>query len=113
MDILYINGLKVETSVGVHAWEHQIKQQLVLDLEIGLPAVVDDDLSKTYDYDLLSSHIREFASTQHFKLIETFAHCVADSLVSEFKMSSLKLKVVKPGALAGAREVGVVVTKSM
>ena len=35
-DIVYIQGLSVETTIGVYDWERTIKQTLVLDLEMGL-----------------------------------------------------------------------------
>ena len=50
MDRILIEGLKVDTCIGVYEWERKIKQTLVFDLELYTDiraAAADDDLSKT------------------------------------------------------------------
>ncbi|MGH8580099.1 MAG: dihydroneopterin aldolase, partial [Gammaproteobacteria bacterium] len=35
MDIVYLKDLRIKTVIGVYAWERQLKQTVVLDLEMG------------------------------------------------------------------------------
>ena len=34
MDIIYLNDLKIETVIGIYDWEREIKQTVVLDLDM-------------------------------------------------------------------------------
>ena len=34
MDMLYISGLEINTVIGIHDWEQDIEQTLVIDIEI-------------------------------------------------------------------------------
>jgi 7,8-dihydroneopterin aldolase/epimerase/oxygenase len=34
MDIVFICGLKIDTVIGIYDWERNIRQTLILDLEI-------------------------------------------------------------------------------
>ena len=43
--------------------------------------------------------------------METLAEQVANLVLTEFEVSSLKLRVGKPGALRGSRDVGVIIER--
>ena len=50
MDIVFIEGLQVQTTIGYYEWEKKIKQLLVFDLEMGTDirlAASGDELAKT------------------------------------------------------------------
>ena len=34
MDIVFIKGLKVDTVIGIYDWEREIRQEIVLDIEM-------------------------------------------------------------------------------
>nr|WP_299243109.1 dihydroneopterin aldolase [uncultured Halomonas sp.] len=110
MDLVLIEGLRIETVIGAYDWERSIRQRLVLDLEMGTDirtAAADDDLSKTLDYAAISARIDEFASASHFELVETFAERLATLLLHEFGIPWLRLTLRKPGAVSQAAAVGV------
>ncbi len=110
MDRVLIEGLNVETVIGVYDWERNIHQRLVLDLEMATdirPAAADDDLNKTLNYAAISSRIGEFAEANHFELVETFAERLVAALREEFAIPWLRLTLRKPGAVADASAVGV------
>ncbi len=60
----------------------------------------------------MNQHVQAFASAARFELVETFAEHLAASLLSEFGMPRLRLKVTKPGANPAARAVGVEIERS-
>ncbi|GLU37075.1 MULTISPECIES: dihydroneopterin aldolase [Pseudomonas] len=110
MDRVFIEGLEVDTVIGVYDWERGIRQCLRLDLDLGWdirPAAADDDIAKALDYAVLSERIGEFARDAHFQLVETFAERLAALLMGEFGIRWLRLRVTKPGAVAAAAGVGV------
>ncbi|KAF1067365.1 MAG: Dihydroneopterin aldolase [Pseudomonas citronellolis] len=110
MDRVFIEGLEVDTVIGVYDWERGIRQCLRLDLDLGWdirPAAADDDIGLALDYAVLSTRIGEFAQASHFQLVETFAERLAALLMTEFGIVWLRLRVTKPGAVAAAAGVGV------
>ncbi|MBM7062236.1 dihydroneopterin aldolase [Pseudomonas sp. UL073] len=110
MDNVFIEGLEVDTLIGAYDWERNIRQCLRLDLtfawDIRAPAA-EDDLSKALDYAKVSASIDAFAQAARFELVETFAERLAATLMSEFGITWLRLRVTKPGANPAAAGVGV------
>lgn len=114
MDIIFIHELHVETVIGVHPWERQIRQTLILDLELGAdirPAAATDQLDDTLDYQQVARRIGEFAAASDFQLVETLAERIAALLCREFAIPWLRLILRKPGALREAREAGIVIER--
>ncbi|MCD5995260.1 dihydroneopterin aldolase [Pseudomonas sp. CDFA 602] len=110
MDRVFIEGLQVDTVIGAYDWERGIRQCLRLDLSFAWdnrPAAAGDDLTKALDYASVSNRIQAFAEQAQFQLVETFAERLAEVLMSEFTIPWLRLKVIKPGAVAAAAGVGV------
>ena len=110
MDKVFIEGLEVDTVIGAYDWERDIRQCLSLDLAFAwdnrIPAE-NDDLAKALDYATVSERIQQFADVSRFQLVETFAERLAETLISEFQLQWLRIKVTKPGAVPAARGVGV------
>lgn len=114
MDKVFIKGLKVDTVIGVYDWEREIRQTLVLDMELGTdigPAAATDDLSKTLDYETISNRLKSFIAEREFQLVETLAEEVARLLMMEFSIPWLKLTLAKPGAVPDADTVGIIIER--
>lgn len=106
MDIVFIDGLEVDTVIGVYDWERDIRQCLTVDVQLGWdirPAAAHDDLNAALDYAAVSAHIQAFASESQFQLVETFAEQLAQQLMQRFQIPWLRLRVTKPGAVPAAR----------
>ncbi|MHA7880874.1 MAG: dihydroneopterin aldolase [Saccharospirillum sp.] len=109
-DRVFLQGLKVETVIGVYDWERTIRQNLWLDLVLEFdcaPAGRTDDLTLALDYDALSRHIREWAAQQTFKLIEAFAEQLCTEIYSFAGIRSIDLRINKRGAVADCDGVGI------
>ena len=114
MDIVYIEGLRVDTVIGVYDWERTIQQTVVLDLEMSTDialAARDDDLSFTLDYGAIADHVTTFVAASRFQLLESLAEAVASLVLAEFAVAAVKLKIGKPGAVANATDVGVIIKR--
>lgn len=115
MDHVFIEGLEIEALIGIYDWERRIRQPLVLDLEMTfdnrVPAA-SDDIADTLNYKAVSKRLIEYVSASDFGLVETLAERCAAIVLEEFKVDSVRLKLSKPGAVRGARAVGVSIQRT-
>jgi 7,8-dihydroneopterin aldolase/epimerase/oxygenase len=110
VDKVFIQGLNIQTTIGFFAWEKQIKQTLVIDLELAWdikPAAQNDELAKTLDYASISVDVEQFANNNPVDLLETLAERLAKFLMVSYKIPWLKLRIGKPNAVHNAVTVGV------
>ena len=115
MDKVFIEGLEIEALIGIYDWERRIRQTLVFDLEMGFdnrtPAA-SDNIEHTLNYKAVSKRLIEFVAASDFGLVETLAERCAAIVLEEFDVQWLRLKLSKPGAVRGARAVGVIIERS-
>ena len=115
-DIIFIEGLEIETIIGVYEHERDIKQKVVLDIEMTLPesdASSSDDLRHTVDYDAVSKLVTSYVIDTQYQLIESLAEQVASLVLGAFATDSLKLKLSKPGAVKNAKSVRLIILRSV
>ncbi len=114
MDIVFIRELKVDTVVGIYDWERRIRQNVVLDLDMGTDiakAAKSDRIQDTLDYKAVAKRVSQFVSAAEFQLVETLAEKVAELVMQEFKVRWVKVALHKPGAVSGSKSVGVVIER--
>ena len=114
MDVVYIEGLRIETVIGIHDWERDIRQVVVLDLEMAADTrqgAQTDAIEQALDYAAVSARLLAFVGASQFKLIETLAEEVARIVRVEFGVPWLRLKLAKPGAVHEADAVGVIIER--
>ena len=114
-DTVFIEGLTIEALIGIYDWERRIRQPLVFDVEMAFdnrkPASTDA-IEDTLDYKAVSKRLIAFVAASDFGLVETLAERCAALILDEFAVSNVKLKLSKPGAVRGARAVGVRIERS-
>lgn len=113
-DLIFLEGLEVRCLIGIFDWERKIKQKVIIDMNFPAPiarAARRDDIKQTIDYKKIAKRTLSFVSESQFYLIETLADRLARLILKEFRLSSITLKVSKPGAIRGARNVGVQITR--
>ena len=115
MDTVFIEALEIEALIGIYDWERRIRQPLLFDLEMAfdnrVPAA-SDAIADTLDYKAVSKRLIAFVSESDHGLVETLAERCAAMVLAEFKVDWLRLKLSKPGAVRGAKAVGVVIERS-
>ena len=115
MDKVFIEGLEIEALIGIYDWERRIRQPLVFDIQIAfdnrVPAA-SDAIADTLNYKAVSKRVIEYVSQSEFGLVETLAERVAAIILDEFAVQHVSLKLSKPGAVRGARAVGVMIERS-
>lgn len=113
-DRIYLHGLELSCLVGVHAHERATPRQLLLDLELACDtrsAAATDRLEHTFDYDAIAQRLRALAAIMQPALLETLAERMAELLREEFGVRWLRLRLDKPGAVPGARGIGIVIER--
>lgn len=114
MDIVFIEELSVITTIGVYDWEQTIQQKLVFDIEMAWDnrkAAISDDVSDCLSYADVSDVVIEHVQPNRFALVERVAEEVAEILLQRFNSPWVRIKVSKPGAVAQANRVGVIIER--
>jgi len=94
--------------------ERQATQTLRLDLEIGLAsdkAFRSGELRDAMDYSAVVERLRVLAADNPYPLLERFTEAVAEIVLTEFDAAWVKVRVAKPGAIPGVRELGVAIER--
>lgn len=114
MDFVFIDDLRIDTVIGIYDWERKIRQTVALDIEMAfdnrVPAA-SDDIAKTLDYKAVSKRLIAYVQAAEFGLVETLAENCARIIREEFGVAWVRLKLAKPGAVTGAKSVGVVIER--
>lgn len=114
MDIVYLHGLRLETIIGIWEWERQVKQTLVVDLDLGTDiaqAASSDAIEDTLDYKAVANRLVKLANESEFLLVEALAENISAILINEFGIEWLRIRINKQGALTGVRDVGVIIER--
>jgi 7,8-dihydroneopterin aldolase/epimerase/oxygenase len=115
MDKIYITGLSIDCVVGIWDWERQIKQTVVLDLEMAADirkSAASDHIDDTIDYKSVSKRLIAFVGESQFQLVETLTERIAEIVIKEFKVQWVRVKLNKHMALRGARDVGILIERT-
>jgi len=113
-DTIFLTDLKVETTVGIWEWERKIRQTVSIDLEMGAnirQAAASDNIEDTLNYKLVAKRVQQFVGESAFQLVETMAEKIAGIVLAEFDVPWVQVRVNKPGAIRGARDVGVLIRR--
>ncbi len=111
-DIIYIKDLRVKTIIGIFDWERKVRQEVSIDIEFPfdcVKAASTDSIDDAIDYKAITKAVIKFVEDSSFNLQESLAEGIASLIKNDFDIKSLKLRVSKPGALRGAKDVGLII----
>lgn len=114
MDIIFLHDLRVDAVIGIWGWERKVRQVISIDLEMAADirkAAATDRVEDTLNYKLVAKRLQEFVGDSGFQLVETLAERIAAIVLEEFGVPWVKVRVNKPGAIRGSRDVGVVIER--
>ena len=114
MDIIFLQDMKVETVIGIWDWERKIRQIVAIDLDMAADirkAAASDSVEDTLNYKSVAKRVQAFVSESSFKLVETLAEKIAGVVLDEFDVAWVRVRVNKPGAIRGAKGVGVLIER--
>jgi len=114
MDKIFLTELKVDTIIGIWEWERRIRQTVIIDLEMSADiakAAATDDVADTLNYKSVAKRVQNFVADSSFQLVETLAERIASIVRDEFDVAWIKVRVNKPGAIRGSRDVSVLIER--
>ncbi len=113
-DTIFLHELRVDTVVGIWDWERKIRQTVSIDLEMGTDirrAAGSDTIEDTLNYKSVAKRVQQFVGESEFQLVETMAEKIAETVLAEFDLPWIQVRVSKPGAIRGAKDVGVLIRR--
>jgi len=114
MDTIFLHELKVDAVIGIWDWERKIRQTVVIDLDMAAnirKAAETDSVEDTLNYKLVAKRVQQFVAESEFQLVETLAENIARIVIDEFGIAWVRVRVNKPGAIRGAKDVGVIIER--
>ncbi|WP_031434515.1 dihydroneopterin aldolase [Methylomarinum vadi] len=114
MDIIFLGGLEIDTVIGIYDWEREIKQTIVLDIEMAYDiskAAETDDIAHTLDYKAVTERVVEFVEQSEFFLVEKLIEEIAAMLRQEFNIPWIRIVLNKKGAITRAKDVGIIIER--
>ena len=113
-DIIYIKDLRVKTIIGIFDWEWKVKHEVSIDLEFPFDckkAAKTDSIEDTIDYKAIAKGVIKFVEDSSFQLQETLAEEIASLVKNNYGVKSIRLRISKPGAIRGSKDVGLIITR--
>lgn len=109
-DLVLIEGLRIDTVIGIHDDELHRAQPLVIDLQAGRArarACDTDRIDDTIDYARLCERLRRLMVEHRLQLLEALAERIASIAIDEFGAQWVRVRVCKPRKLPDVDSVGV------
>jgi dihydroneopterin aldolase len=105
-DRIFIHDLVLDIEIGVHHHERGAPQRVRFSVDVDLTPsahALDDDISRTFDYDTILSGIKAIVARGHINLVETLAEDVARHCLAHPRAARVVVKIEKldkePGAV--------------
>jgi dihydroneopterin aldolase len=114
MDTIFIHALKTEAIIGIFDWERQVKQTVIVDVEMKFDirkAALSDSIDDTLNYKRVAKRLLAFIEASQYHLVEKLTEEIAMLVLAEFDIASVRVALSKPGAIRSSRDVGIIVER--
>ena len=106
LDRVFIRDLVLDVEIGVYTHEKGLTQRVRFSVDVDLtPATraLEDDIDRTFDYDMIIKGIKDIIARGHINLVETLAEDVARHCLTHPRAARVTVKIEKldkePGAV--------------
>ena len=110
MDKVFIKNLRVRTIIGIRDWERKRPQDILINITVHTDtrsAAASDDIQDCVDYSVLAKEVRALVVAARSFTVEALSEEIAQFCLSKLRVQKVTVKVEKPGAVKGAKSVGV------
>jgi FolB domain-containing protein len=110
MDKIFIKDILARGIIGIHDWEREKPQDILINLVIFFTEHEDpkpDDLREYIDYSAMTKRVIQVAETAQRFTVEALAEDIARICLEEPKALKAIVRVEKPGAVRFTQSVGV------
>ncbi len=105
-DRVFMHDLVLDVEIGVYTHEKGATQRVRFSVDVDLlPAKgqLEDDIGRTFDYDMIIKDIKDIIARGHINLVETLAEEVAARCLARPRAARVAVKIEKldkePGAV--------------
>ena len=109
-----ITDLVFNTSIGIHDFEKEKKQQIKFNIEIDINPLLkaaENDLNSIINYESIINKIKLITQKKHYNLLETLAEDIFYNLFLNKNIIKIKLRIEKPEIIKNTSSVGVEIVK--
>jgi 7,8-dihydroneopterin aldolase/epimerase/oxygenase len=116
--VVFVRGLELRASLGVHPHEKAAPQRVVIDVQLAVrdetapSGVGEDDLRRTVDYAAVVRAASAIVAEGHTLLVETLAEKIAQAALVDPRVARARVAVEKPDAFTEVAGVGVIVERT-
>ena len=112
LDTIFIEAIEFYGYHGASAEEQSVGHRYAVDVELGYDTSLagrTDELGDTVNYSQVAKRVASIGSGEQFRLLEALAARIADAVLTEFPVDSVRLRVrkIRPPMNVIARAVGV------
>jgi D-erythro-7,8-dihydroneopterin triphosphate epimerase len=114
-DRILVRDLLVRGIIGVNDWERKNRQDILVNLEIGVDARLagqTDDMSDSLNYRTVAKAVIALVESSEYRLVEALATEIARMITIDHGAARVKVRVEKPGAVRYARSVGIEIERT-
>lgn len=109
---MFLRDIELLASVGVHDFEHEARQRLIINLELlviddAVAAPGADDLARVVDYETVASQVRDLVLGGHTQLLETLCERIAKACLRDARVRIVRVRAEKPDIFSDVAAVGV------
>lgn len=115
MDKVIIKDLLVRGIIGIHDWEREKPQDILINIVIFTDirkAGETDDIQYSVNYRTISKKAIAYAETAERLTVEGLAEDIASLCLEEANVQRVRVRAEKPGAVRFAKSVGVEIERS-
>ena len=112
---VFIRDLVLTASVGVHGHEKDDQQRVRINLDMEVPepeAPIPDKLAEVVCYEEIALKIRTIVNAGHINLVETLAERIASEILSDERISAVRVRIEKLDVFPDATSVGVEIERT-
>ena len=105
---VFLHEVEVMCSIGLHDFEKQGKQRVLIDVEVRLDPNNEptaDNVADTLDYDLVRNTVIDIAEARHYDLQETIARQIYDAISQLKDVIGVMVQTQKPDVYPNCKTV--------
>ena len=109
-DQIILEQIQTDAFIGIHDYEHAKAQPITIDVELSISlqkAGQSDEYADTLCYSQVYQTIIAIVKQKHYHLVEHLAETICTTLLSEFSVTQINIKILKTSAISGCAGVGV------
>jgi dihydroneopterin aldolase len=113
---LFLRGLTVQAHIGVHDFEQDVTQRLILDVDLYVSfegsSPKDDRIDEVVDYDFVRAVVHARIAQGHINLQETLCDDILSRLLEHTGVMAARVSTRKPDVYPDCEAVGVEVFRA-